>query len=60
MALEAGAISLESLTPDMADVKLRQAIAKFPKNQDKIQEFISTNFVGELLSGAEDIAEQVS
>lgn len=55
-ALDAGAISLESLTPDMGDVKFRQAIALQPDNRDRIQEFISTNIVGELLPGFEDIA----
>src|SRR5207253_1666271 len=53
-ALEAGAISLESLTPDMADIKFRQAIALFPTDREKIQAFISTNIIGELLTGAED------
>ncbi len=56
-ALEAGAISLESLTPDMADIKFRQAIAMFPTDREKIQEFISTNIIGELLTGAEDSEE---
>ncbi|MBI1973793.1 asparaginase [Candidatus Micrarchaeota archaeon] len=54
MAKEAGAISLESLTPDMADLKFRQAIAMFPEDRDRIQEFISTNIIGELLTGKED------
>ncbi len=58
MALEAGAISLESLTPDMADIKFRHAIAMFPDDRDRIQKFISTNIVGELLSGEEDIQEE--
>lgn len=58
-AKEAGAISLESLTPDMADLKFRQAIAMFPDNRDKIQEFISTNIAGELLTGTEDTEEFV-
>lgn len=54
MAKEAGAISLESLTPDMADIKFRQAIALFPEDRERIQKFISTNIIGELLSGNED------
>jgi L-asparaginase/Glu-tRNA(Gln) amidotransferase subunit D len=54
LAKEAGAISLESLTPDMADLKFRHAIALWPDDRDRIQEFISTNIVGELLSGSED------
>jgi len=49
MALEAGAISLESLTPDMADIKFRHAIAMFPDDREQIQKFISTDIVGELL-----------
>jgi len=56
-AKEAGAISLESLTPDMADVKFRQAIAMHPDNPKQIQEFISTNILGELLPGLEDNGE---
>ncbi len=55
MAKEAGAISLESLTPDMADIKFRQAIAMFPNDRDRIQQFISTNIIGELLTGNEDM-----
>lgn len=54
LAEEAGAISMESLTPDMADVKFRHAIALWPDDRSKIQEFISTNIVGELLTGMED------
>ncbi|MBI4363270.1 MAG: asparaginase [Candidatus Doudnabacteria bacterium] len=54
-AKDAGAISLESLTPDMADVKFRQAIALHPNDPGRIQEFISTNIVGELLPGEEDL-----
>lgn len=59
LALEAGAISLESLTSDMADVKFRQAIAMFPKSRKKIQKYISTNIIGELLSGTEDSEEYI-
>lgn len=59
LALEAGAISLESLTPDMADVKFRQAIAFFPNDREKIQQFISTNILGELLTGTEDSEEYI-
>ena len=54
LAKEAGAISLESLTPDMADVKFRHAIALWPDDRERIQEFISTNIIGELLTGIED------
>jgi L-asparaginase len=54
LAKEAGAISLESLTPDMADLKFRHAIALWPDDPTRIQEFISTNLVGELLTGVED------
>lgn len=55
-AKDVGAISLESLTPDMGDVKFRQAIALHPDKPDRIQEFISTDIVGELLPGFEDIS----
>lgn len=54
-AKDAGALSLESLTPDMADVKFRQAIAMHPKSPARIQEFLSTNIVGELLPGVVDV-----
>lgn len=54
LAKEAGAISLESLTSDMADVKFRHAIALWPDDPVRIQKFISTNIVGELLTGIED------
>jgi L-asparaginase len=54
LAKEAGAISLESLTPDMADIKFRHAIALWPDDRDRIQKFISTNIIGELLTGIED------
>jgi len=53
-AKAAGAISLESLTPDMGDAKFRQAIAMHPKNPERIQAFISTDIIGELLPGFED------
>lgn len=53
-AKDAGAISLESLTPAMGDVKFRQAIAMHPTHPDRIQQFISTNILGELLPGFED------
>ena len=59
MAKEAGALSLESLTPDMAEIKFRQAIALFPNDRDRIQEFISTNMVGELLTGKEEATEEL-
>ena len=51
---KAGAISLESLTPAMADVKFRQAIAMHPRHPARIQQFVSTNILGELLPGFED------
>jgi L-asparaginase len=50
-AKEAGAISLESLTPAMGDVKFRQAISMHPEHPDRIQRFVSTNILGELLPG---------
>ncbi len=53
-AKEAGAISLESLTPDMGDVKFRQAIAMHPGRPDLIHKYISTDIIGELLPGIED------
>jgi len=53
-AKRAGALSLESLTPAMADAKFRMAIARHPKNPDRIQKFLSTDLVGELLPGVED------
>ena len=53
-AKDAGALSLESLTPDMADFKFRQAIAMYPNDPARIQEFISTNIVGELLPGIDE------
>jgi L-asparaginase/Glu-tRNA(Gln) amidotransferase subunit D len=52
-AKAAGALSLESLTPAMADVKFRQAIAMFPQDPKRIQAYLSTNVVGELLPGFE-------
>jgi L-asparaginase/Glu-tRNA(Gln) amidotransferase subunit D len=52
-AKDAGAISLESLTSDMADVKFRMAVAMHPKDPARIQTFISTDLVGELLPGFE-------
>ena len=42
----------------MADVKFRHAIALFPNDRNRIQEFISTNIVGELLMGEEDLGEE--
>lgn len=53
-AKDAGAVSLESLTPDMADIKFRQAIAEHGESKEEVQKFISTNIVGELLSGFEE------
>ena len=52
LAKAAGAISLESLTPAMADIKFRQGIAL---HSTVLQQFISTNMVGELLEGFEDM-----
>lgn len=58
---DAGGLSLESLVPDMADVKFRQAIAMFPTNPARIQQFLSTDLVGgELLPGLEDDAESAA
>jgi len=56
-AKDAGAMSLESLTPAIGDVKFRQAIAMHPERPDLIQRFISTNILGELLQGFEDEQE---
>lgn len=53
-AKEAGALSLESLTPAMADFKFRQAIAKYPNSREKVQAFIQTDIIGELLPAIED------
>lgn len=53
-AKEAGAISLGSLTPAMGDVKFRQAIAMHPNDRDKIQKYVLTNILGELLPGFVD------
>lgn len=53
-AKKAGALSLESLTPAMANAKFRQAIAMHPTKPGRIQEFLATNIVGELLGGFED------
>lgn len=50
-AKEAGAISLESLTPAMSTVKLAQAIAMYDGDRGMIQEYISTDIMGELLPG---------
>lgn len=50
-AKDAGAIGLESLTPAMGDVKFRQAIALHPTRPDRIQQFVSTNILDELLPG---------
>lgn len=53
-AKKAGALSLESLTPAMGDVKFRMAIAMHSRKPERIQTFLSTNIVNELLSGLED------
>ncbi|MEK7649182.1 MAG: asparaginase domain-containing protein [Patescibacteria group bacterium] len=53
-AKESGALSLESLTPAMGDVKFRMAIAAYPNQPDDIQSFLSTNFLRELLESQED------
>lgn len=55
MAQNAGALSLESLTPDMGDIKFRMAIAMHPEDPVRIQEVLSTNIIGELLPGFEDV-----
>lgn len=50
---DAGGLSLESLTPDMGDIKFRWALALYPGDRQRIQEFLSTNITGELLPGLE-------
>ena len=50
-AKRAGAMSLESLTPAMADAKFRQAISLHPDDAEAIQRYISTDLAGELLRG---------
>lgn len=54
-AKAAGALSLESLTLAMGDAKFRQAIAMHPDDPARIQTFLSTDIVGELLPGFEDV-----
>lgn len=54
-ARDAGALSLESLTPDMADVKFRIAIATNP-DRAWIQQFLSTDIIGELLTGVDVVS----
>ena len=54
-AKAAGALSLESLTLAMGDAKFRQAITMHPNNPKRIQTFLSTDIIGELLPGFEDI-----
>ncbi len=56
LAKDAGALSLESLTPDMADAKFRMAISMYPRDPGRIQQFLSTNIIDELLPGFEDTA----
>jgi L-asparaginase len=56
-AKKAGALSLESMTPGMADVKFRQAIAMHPDDPKRIQVYLSTNIVGELLPGIDEEAD---
>lgn len=53
-AKKAGVMSLESLTPAMADAKFRQAIALYPNDPQGIQKYISTDLAGELLRGKKD------
>jgi len=53
-AAKAGAIGLESLTPAMADAKLRMAIAMHPNDREMIQQYVSTDLIGEMLPGYED------
>jgi L-asparaginase len=55
---DAGGIGLSSLTPDMGDIKFRMAIAMHPDSPAMIEEFITTNIIGELLPGYEDDEEQ--
>lgn len=53
-AAEAGAISLHSLTPPMGDVKFRMALAKYPGDPERIERYLCTDLIGELLPGFED------
>ena len=53
-ARDAGMYSLESMTPDFADFKLRQAIALHGDNRAELQNFLSTDLIGEMLPGLED------
>lgn len=50
-AKDAGAISLGTLTPDMADVKFRLGLSMYPKRKHraKLQKFLLANIVGEQL-----------
>ncbi|PLX28597.1 hypothetical protein C0581_01685 [Candidatus Parcubacteria bacterium] len=57
-AKAAGALSLESMTPPMADTKFRQAIAMFPKDPARIQRFLSADMLNELLDGFEDESDE--
>ncbi len=52
-AERAGAVGLGSLTLPAAEMKLRQAIALFRSDREKIREFLLTDLVGELLPGDE-------
>lgn len=54
-AADAGALSMGSLTPAMADVKFRQGITMHPTDPKRIEEFVLTSIVGEHLEGFEDL-----
>ena len=54
-AKKAGALSLGSLTPDMADIKFRMAIAMYPDNPEQIERYLLQDLIGEMLPGIEDI-----
>ncbi len=56
-AKKAGALSLGSLTPAMADAKFRQAIAKYGNDRDMIQKSLLTDLAGELSRGKQNKAE---
>ena len=53
-AQKAGALSMGSMVPAMADFKFRQAIAKFPNDPKKIEEYCLTDIVGEQLPRTSD------
>ena len=53
LARDAGMYSLGSLTPDMADFKFRQAIARHDEDRKALQFFLTTDMIGEMLPGLE-------